>query len=198
MMPSMCHGTWLTMHSLCKHTCRDLIVTPHLCPTAAAQPCRGQSVQPKCSLTLPHFPPQPLNQIFCLHHNSITAEFHVTRKRAPNFLPESELFDPDLQGVCGDPSKATRLLPAFGNSACSLLQCTPTDMRMNNTVLSHSTAYSILRDVSQGASWSTYPKETALSPQTCECHWRGKQKAQGQCRNCLLCHQMPNCCQVPG
>lgn len=120
MMPSMCHGTWLTMHSLCKHTCRDLIVTPHLCPTAAAQPCRGQSVQPKCSLTLPHFPPQPLNQIFCLHHNSITAEFHVTRKRAPNFLPESELFDPDLQGVCGNPSKATRLLPAFGNSTCSL------------------------------------------------------------------------------
>lgn len=187
--------------SQCTHfasTPAGILLSP-LTSAQQLQPNRaGDNLSNPNAVSPPHtFSPQPPNQIFCLHHNSITAEFHVTRKSAPNFLPESELFDPDLQGVCGDPSKATRLLPAFGNSACSLLQCTPTDMRMNNTVLSHSTAYSILRDVSQGASWSTYPKETALSPQTCECHWRGKQKAQGQCRNCLLCHQMPNCCQVP-
>lgn len=112
----------------CGSQCTHLASTPAgilLPPLTSANSCSSPVQGTICPIQMQSHPHSPApHQSFCLHHNSSTAEFHLARKDAPNFLPKSEFFDPDLQGVYTNPSKATRLLPALRNSACSLLQHT--------------------------------------------------------------------------
>lgn len=184
----------------CGSQCTHLASTPAgilLPPLTSANSCSSPVQGTICPIQMQSHPtPQPPTRASVFTITAVLQNFISLGKMLPIFyqnLNSLILTCKEYTQIQARPQDFSQLLGTVLAPFCN----THTDMRMNNMVLSHSTACSIVGDISQGASRSTYPKETTLSPQTCECHWHGKRKAQGQCRNCLLCHQMPNCCQVP-